>query len=71
MQKRSDGFPARLLVTTFVVVWLSVDLAAAAARTPPAASPGLAHATRSPPAPAGQATGLAANSVMARLTYLW
>jgi hypothetical protein len=70
MQKRSDVFPARLLVTTFVVVWLSVGLAAAAARTPPAASPGLAHATASP-APAGQATGLAANSVMARLTYLW
>jgi DmsE family decaheme c-type cytochrome len=58
MQKRSDGFPARPLVTTFVVVSLSVGLAAAAARTPPAASPGLAHATASPLAPAGQATGL-------------
>jgi DmsE family decaheme c-type cytochrome len=59
MKRRGDGFPARSLVTTLVVVWsMAIGLTAAAARLPQAAA---AAKTKAAAAPKSQAPGTAAD----------
>ncbi len=69
MRKRSDGFPARLLVTAFVLVWtVGIGLAAASNPPPAAQSNGAASAGAKtvPSAPAAQqATGFVGDETCA------